>query len=103
MGSYPDYASPYGALDMAGNLWEWVSDVYPGIPDHILKGGDWETLVWGVRSAVRGGDWEAKGKLLWGGAWNYWDYCIKNWGVSYCTIRDGQVILGNGIRCVLSP
>lgn len=28
VGSYPNGASPYGALDMAGNVWEYVNDWY---------------------------------------------------------------------------
>jgi formylglycine-generating enzyme required for sulfatase activity len=36
VGSYPEGVSPYGALDMAGNVWEWTSDLYD------------ERFYWGV-------------------------------------------------------
>ena len=32
VGSYPSSASPYGVMDMAGNVWEWVNDWYQ--PDY---------------------------------------------------------------------
>jgi formylglycine-generating enzyme required for sulfatase activity len=34
VGSYPAGASPYGALDMAGNVWAWVDD-----GNAVVRGG----------------------------------------------------------------
>ncbi len=36
VGSYPDGASPYGILDLAGNVWEWCEDVFD--EDFYLNG-----------------------------------------------------------------
>lgn len=38
--SFPTGASPYGALQMAGNAWEWVVGTYDGNPErHLIRGG----------------------------------------------------------------
>jgi iron(II)-dependent oxidoreductase len=70
-GHYPRGASPYGCLDMTGNVWEWTSTPFEGFHgfepfpypeysaewfdgDHrILKGGSWATSPSLLRTSFR--------------------------------------------------
>ena len=72
VGSYPSGASPYGVMDMAGNVWEWVNDwygsgYYSGSPAsnptgpatgeaRVLRGGSWSRDDDYVRVARRNYD-----------------------------------------------
>jgi len=74
VGDYPTGASPYGALDMAGNVCEWVNDwysptYYAGRPDpdtsppgpseneslgkKVIRGGSFNTVGLNARTADR--------------------------------------------------
>ena len=55
VGSYPEGASPYGLLDMAGNVWEWVSSAFEPYPYDAADGReDPET---GSPRVLRGGSY----------------------------------------------
>jgi hypothetical protein len=69
VGSYSGGVSPYGAHDLAGNVWEWVADwydkdYYKRSPDRnpqgpgsgsrrVLRGGSWGNRPIHLRSSVR--------------------------------------------------
>jgi len=46
VGSYPAGASPYGCLDLAGNVWEWCDSWYDSDKKtRVLRGGCWGDYV----------------------------------------------------------
>jgi formylglycine-generating enzyme len=67
VGQYPASASPYRALDMAGNVWEWTGSLYRAYPyqsedgrnspdgegQRVLRGGSWDLGQRNARCAIR--------------------------------------------------
>ena len=65
VGSYPAGASTYGALDMLGNVWEWVNDWYAGTYyDDPAAGTNPTGPATGYNKVRRGGDFASTGFYL---------------------------------------
>jgi len=92
VGSYSAGASAYGALDMAGNVWEWVADWYDGDYYSAYSLDGWPANPMGPSVG-----WY---RVLRGGSW----YSYSGWD-----LRAGNRVQGNGtnsktgFRCAYTP
>jgi formylglycine-generating enzyme required for sulfatase activity len=53
VGSAPAGASPYGVLDLAGNVAEWTADLYGDGPERSVRGGSFTDGADAIRCAAR--------------------------------------------------
>lgn len=90
VGSYPAGASPYGALDMAGNVWEWVNDWWSDTYYSSSPYSNPQGPATGTYRVLRGGSWTDPGFAL--------RVTFRN---SYGNPTVQSVILG--FRCVAAP
>jgi len=88
VGNYPSGASPYGALDMAGNVWEWVADWYDS------------SYYANSPSSNPTGPALGQYRVLRGGSWNYEKEYVRSAGRNW----DGPAVSGGfiGFRCALA-
>jgi formylglycine-generating enzyme required for sulfatase activity len=99
VGNFPEGASPYGALDMGGNVWEWVHDAFIGVDSFNASGLNYYAVSRfenpkGANPSIT--DYRS----MRGGSWNW----IYGYGRSAYRLGFGKnnTFEGVGFRCAES-
>jgi formylglycine-generating enzyme required for sulfatase activity len=88
VGAHPAGASPYGLLDMGGNVWEWCADWYDGDYYSNSPFRNPRGPATGNAHVVRGGSWDSRPSVL--------SASCRSWG--HLGYRDGDF----GFRCAMN-
>ena len=74
VGQYQVGASPFGVLDMSGNVWEWCLTIWgshstnlTGSDKRCIRGGSWDFEAINARAAFR----HRKNPNLWSSSWGF--------------------------------
>ena len=98
VGSYPTGASPYGALDMAGNVAEWVADWYDSDYYSTYDPDNWPHNPAGPETGTlkvgRGGSWDSSLSDL---------FNLVSVTSSFGAFPGTRLSVAKGFRCARSP
>ncbi len=90
VGSFKEGMSPYGVMDMAGNVWEWTNDWYRSYPN-----GTFKSALFGEKQKVfRGGG---------GGRVGHYALPLFYRTAYRSSIAPEQAFADLGFRCAMSP
>ncbi len=88
VGTHPAGVSPYGLLDMGGNVWEWCSEWHDHGYYAVSASRDPKGPPSGTAHVVRGGSWDSRPSVL--------SCSCRSWG--HQGYRDGDF----GFRCAMN-